>query len=151
MGAGPVDTAAGVREAAGWWWERAIFMQWTRARWWAASLRIPTALPDRRGDCEPPLRADVWPWRNPIGRRSCIIEDGAPQAWLTVVGVVPDIGKNDLCYEFQPLIYLPYRQKPLPDMSVVACTMVPPGTLAPRSGAKFRRRMQPAGGCLTHA
>ena len=82
--------------------------------------------------------ADVWPGRNPIGRRLRIIEDGAPQAWLTVVGVVPDIWQNDLRHEFQPLIYLPYRQKPLPDMSVVARTLVPPGTLAP----SFRREVQ---------
>jgi putative ABC transport system permease protein len=62
-----------------------------------------------------------------------------PQAWLTVVGVVPDIWQNDMIRrEFQPLIYLSFRQKPLPGMSLVARTAVPPATL----GQAFRREVQ---------
>lgn len=84
------------------------------------------------------LAAKFWPDANPAGRRLRIIEDGVPQPWLTVVGVVPDIWQNDMRHEFEPLIYLPFSQRPLAGMSVVARTRVPPATL----GQAFRRAVQ---------
>jgi predicted permease len=54
-----------------------------------------------------------------------------PQAWLTVVGVVPDIIQNDLGKgQPDPIIYLPFRQQPTRGMSIAARTRVPPATLA---------------------
>jgi len=88
--------------------------------------------------------AKFWPGLNPSGRRLRLIEDGLPQPWLTVVGVVPDIWQNDLKHEFEPLIYLPFRQRPAPDMSLVARTRVPPATL----GVAFRRAVQAIDGDL---
>jgi predicted permease len=82
--------------------------------------------------------AKFWPDGNPVGRRLRLIADGSPQAWLTVVGVVPDIWQNDLRREFEPLIYQPFRQVPLAGMSVAARTRVPPATLGPA----FRREVQ---------
>lgn len=82
--------------------------------------------------------AKFWPEGNPVGRRLRLIEDGVPQPWLTVVGVVPDIWQNEMRREFEPLIYLPFRQRPLAGMSVVARTRVPPATL----GQAFRREVQ---------
>jgi putative ABC transport system permease protein len=52
--------------------------------------------------------------------------------------VVPDIWQNDQSHEFEPLIYLPFCQRPLAGMSVTARTRVPPATL----GQAFRREVQ---------
>src|SRR5580658_88556 len=79
-----------------------------------------------------------WPKGNPIGKRLRLIEDGAPRPWLTVAGVVPDIWQDDQKHEFEPLIYLPFRQRPWGDMAVVARTLVPPASL----GHAFRREVQ---------
>ena len=89
--------------------------------------------------------ARVWPEGNALGRRLRVVGNGAPQQWLTVVGVVPDIWQNDIIRrEFQPLIYLPLRQVPLESVSVVARTLVPPATL----GQAFRREVQALDGNL---
>jgi predicted permease len=62
-----------------------------------------------------------------------------PQAWLTVVGVVPDIIQNDLGKgQRDPIIYMPFRQLPFRGMSIVARTRVPPATLVDA----FRREVQ---------
>jgi len=82
--------------------------------------------------------ARFWPAGNPAGKRLRLLEDGAAQSWLTVVGVVPDIWQNDMRREFEPLIYLPFGQRPLAGMSVVARARVPPATL----GRAFRREVQ---------
>jgi ABC-type antimicrobial peptide transport system permease subunit len=53
-----------------------------------------------------------------------------PQAWLTVVGVVSNVVQNDPTrQEFDPLLYLPYRQKPQPAMWVMTRSLVPPATI----------------------
>jgi len=55
------------------------------------------------------------------------------------VGVVPNILQNDVSpRQVDPLLYLPYRQKPQSDMAIVARTVVPPGSLA----SAFRREIQ---------
>jgi putative ABC transport system permease protein len=52
---------------------------------------------------------------------------------------VPDILQNDISpRQVDPLIYLPYPQRPWEDMAIVALTKVPPGTL----GTAFRRAIQ---------
>ncbi len=80
-----------------------------------------------------------WPGDDPIGRRLRVFERNAPQAWLTVVGVVPNILQNDVSVrEYDPLIYVPYRQKPMRDMSIMARTRVPPSTL----GSAFRNEVK---------
>jgi predicted permease len=82
--------------------------------------------------------AKFWPGENPAGKRLRLIDEGEPQPWLTVVGIVPDIWQNDLRREFEPLIYLPFRQRPPSGMAVVARTLVPPAAL----GQAFRREVQ---------
>ncbi len=80
-----------------------------------------------------------WPREDPIGKRLRLFDGTTPQDWLTVVGVAPKILQNDITQkEIDPLIYLPYRQRPLPDMSLMARTHVPPGSL----GDTFRREVQ---------
>jgi putative ABC transport system permease protein len=53
----------------------------------------------------------------------------APEAWLTVVGVVSNIVQNDANrHEFSPLIYVPYRQKPGGGTWILARTRISPGS-----------------------
>ena len=80
-----------------------------------------------------------WPGEDSLGKRFRLYVGEKPEPWLTVVGVVPNIVQNDISpREIDPLIYLPYRQKPLANMSVFARTQVPPATLE----AAFRREIQ---------
>ncbi|HEY1341857.1 MAG TPA: ABC transporter permease [Bryobacteraceae bacterium] len=67
---------------------------------------------------------------DPIGKRVRILWDG-DRPWLTVVGVAQDfrqIRPEDS--EIVPLIYVPYRQKPLSGYGIVARTAVNPGSLS---------------------
>ena len=83
--------------------------------------------------------AKFWPEGSPVGRRLRLIESGKARSWLTVVGVAPDILQSRTGRgEFDPLIYLPYREQPQPSMDVAARTQVPPAML----GTAFRRAVQ---------
>jgi len=73
----------------------------------------------------------LWRGEDPVGRRLRIFNDGKPEAWLTVVGVAPNVLQNGVAVkEFDPLVYVPYRQRTMPDMALMARTRVPPATLA---------------------
>jgi putative ABC transport system permease protein len=82
-----------------------------------------------------------WPGDDPIGKRLRIFNGKTPDPWLTVVGVVPNIVQNlqneGAVREHDPLIYVPYRQRPARDMSIMARTRVPPNSL----GTAFRREV----------
>jgi predicted permease len=92
--------------------------------------------------------AAYWPNENALGKRLRLVTQplGAkpgtppsPQEWLTVVGVMPNIIQNNIGSDQRdPLIYLPYRQRPARGITVVARTLVPPATL----GDQFRREVQ---------
>ena len=83
--------------------------------------------------------AKFWPGEDPLGKRLRLFSGATAQPWLTVVGVVPNIVQNDIApRQIDPLIYLPYRERPQADMAVVALTRVPPVTL----GTAFRREIQ---------
>ena len=81
--------------------------------------------------------------QDPIGKRLRVFESpqNQPGSWLTVVGVTPDILQNlpnqNATRELAALIYVPYRQKPMRDMSLMARTSVPPNSL----GTAFRREV----------
>jgi putative ABC transport system permease protein len=80
-----------------------------------------------------------WPGDNVLGKRLRLFRDGKPGAWLTVVGVVSNIVQNDpTLQEFDPLVYMPYRQSPGLYMFVFARTRVPAGSLVPA----FRHELQ---------
>jgi predicted permease len=82
--------------------------------------------------------AATWPGEAPLGKRLRLFDGSTPEAWLTVVGVVSNIVQNDRTgRQTDPLIYVPYRQKPR-NMTVLARTRVPPATL----GTAFRREIQ---------
>jgi putative ABC transport system permease protein len=79
-----------------------------------------------------------WPAENALGKSPRLIDGKTPQAWLTVVGVVSNIIENDQTRQtFDPVIYVPYREKPKAAMSVFVRTRVVPGSLA----TAFRREV----------
>jgi putative ABC transport system permease protein len=85
-----------------------------------------------------------WLGEDPVGKRLRIFEDDKPGKqkpgpWMLVVGVAPNILQNDIdAHQFDPLIYVPYRQKPMRDMALMARTRVPPSNLI----TAFRRETQ---------
>jgi len=80
-----------------------------------------------------------WRGEEPVGKRLRIFNDGKPEPWLTVVGVAPNVLQNGVAVkEFDPLVYVPYRQRTMPDMALMARTRVPPATLA----SAFRQAAQ---------
>lgn len=87
------------------------------------------------------LAEKFWPGEDALGKRLRIFNDNKPEPWLTVVGVAPNILQNDIAVrQFDPLIYIPYRQRPFADMALMARTRVPPETLI----NAFRRETQSA-------
>jgi putative ABC transport system permease protein len=65
-----------------------------------------------------------------IGKQLRLFREGKPQAWLTIVGVTANIVQNDRTRQtLGPVVYLPYRQRPQPNMFVFARTRVAPETL----------------------
>jgi putative ABC transport system permease protein len=83
----------------------------------------------------------IWPGEEPIGKRLRVFvnKDKKFTSWLTVVGIAPNILQNDIqAHQFDPLIYVPYRQMPRDDMALLARTRVPPSTLI----SAFRREAQ---------
>ncbi len=69
-----------------------------------------------------------WPDEDPIGKR---VGTGAPDGWMTVVGVVGDIRHMSLAQEPDAEIFLPFAQNPRPDMRLMVRTSSDPLRLAP--------------------
>jgi putative ABC transport system permease protein len=101
---------------------------------------------DADGTAGPPVvlvnetfAAKFWPGADALGKRFRLMEDDGPGPWLTIVGVVPDILQNfRQNLQRDPLIYLPFAEKPDRQTFLVARTLVPPATLA----EAFRREVQ---------
>jgi predicted permease len=80
-----------------------------------------------------------WPGEEPLGKRLRLFDKGASAAWLTVVGVVSNIVQNGAArQQFDALVYLPYRQRPVPGVEVFARTRIAPASLA----TAFRQEVQ---------
>lgn len=93
---------------------------------------VPVVIVNKR------FAASYWPGENPLGKRLRLFDGKTPEAWRTVVGVVSNIIQADFTrQEFDPLIYLPYRQRPEGLMNVIVRTRVPPGSLT----TVFRREV----------
>jgi putative ABC transport system permease protein len=92
---------------------------------------------DADGKSQPPaaiinqsFAAKFWPRGEVLGRRVRIVDEHSGGTWLTVVGVVPDILQNfRQNLERDPLIYLPFAQKPQRRTFLVVRATVPPQTL----------------------
>jgi putative ABC transport system permease protein len=80
-----------------------------------------------------------WPGEDALGKQLRLFDRTTPGPWLTIVGVVSNIVQDDQTRQtFEPLVYLPYRQKPGGGAWVFVRTRVPPGSLA----SVFRREVQ---------
>ncbi|HLJ47613.1 MAG TPA: ABC transporter permease [Bryobacteraceae bacterium] len=109
-------------------------------------IRRGRAFADRDGGTSTPtvivnqrFAEQHWPQTDPLGRHLRIIKDGVAPAWLTVVGIAPNIVQNDPGrVEPDAIIYLPLRQEPLRGASVLARTTVAPNSLA----TAFRKEVQ---------
>jgi predicted permease len=76
---------------------------------------------------------------NPLGKRLRLFDRKRPDAWRVVVGVASNIVQNDNTGQtFNPVVYVPFRQRPSGDMDMLAQTHVPPGVLE----TAFRREIQ---------
>ena len=77
----------------------------------------------------------VWPGTNPIGQRISNKDVPGPGDWLTVVGVVDDVGQTSIDTHREPAIYLPIQQLTqtffLEHMSFVVRTASDPAVLLP--------------------
>jgi putative ABC transport system permease protein len=99
---------------------------------------VPVAIVNQR------FASKFWPGDDALRKRLRLLDGNThngstPGPWLTIVGVVSNIIQNDAArQEFDPLIYLSYRQQPSGDMCVIARTGVPPESL----GTAFRREVQ---------
>jgi predicted permease len=76
---------------------------------------------------------------DPVGKRLRFFEGNRPEPWVTVVGVVSNILQNDLNRQrFDPVVYLPYRQK----ARAGAWILVRTGNASSRLANAFRREVQ---------
>ncbi|HXE64660.1 MAG TPA: ABC transporter permease [Bryobacteraceae bacterium] len=87
-----------------------------------------------------------WPGENPIGKRLRVFSGDTASRWLNVVGVAPNIAQNGRT-EFEPLVYVSYRQGPLRGMWVVTHSRIPPDRLI----TDFRRAVRSIDASLTIA
>jgi putative ABC transport system permease protein len=72
-----------------------------------------------------------WPNQDPLRKRLRVFTGTVPGPWLAVVGMVPNIVHNGVAAQnLDPVIYLPFRQKPFPGVAVLLRTRVPPGTVS---------------------
>ena len=71
-----------------------------------------------------------WPGEDPLGKRFRLFEGDNPEVWRTVVGVASNIIQNDQTRQtFDPVVYLPYRQRPEGGAWIFVRTSVPPAGL----------------------
>jgi predicted permease len=73
-----------------------------------------------------------WPGESPVGRRIKRGTPTAPFAWLTIVGVVPDVRQQGLGATPGPMVYLPLPQSPESSMTLVLRSQLPDAAAAAR-------------------
>lgn len=80
-----------------------------------------------------------WPGEDPVGKRVRRVTTGQVEAWMTVVGLVPDVHQDPRDpLRRDPLVYLPYTGAQGESMFVMAATAVPPARLV----TAFRKQVQ---------
>jgi putative ABC transport system permease protein len=94
---------------------------------------VPVAIVNHR------FASRYWPGEDALGKRLRLFQDDTPGPWLTVIGVVSNIIQNDITRQrFDPLVYLPWHQKPEGGMWVYLRSRIPPERLT----AAFRHEVQ---------
>jgi putative ABC transport system permease protein len=78
-----------------------------------------------------------WPGEDPLGRRLKRSGATANDEWLTIVGVVSDIGQGWFDREIRPALYLPYSQAPRAKMTFLLRTTSDPLSLATAARAQI--------------
>lgn len=73
----------------------------------------------------------LWPGEDPIGRRFRLVEREADE-WFTVIGVAPDVRRDDIGDDRPPIptAYVPYAYGPTPNTGVTIRTAASPASLA---------------------
>jgi predicted permease len=83
--------------------------------------------------------ARFWPGEDVIGKHLRIFDEISAGSLFTVVGVVPDVLQNNRDnLRHDPLVYLPFAERPLRQAFIVARTTVPPDSVTPA----FRHAVQ---------
>jgi predicted permease len=110
--------------------------------------RVVSGRPFNRADTASGVQAAIvneafvakhWPGEDALGKQLRLFNRMTPGPWLTIVGVVSNIIQDDQTRQtFEPLVYLPYGQKPGGGAWVFVRTRVPPESLA----SAFRREVQ---------
>lgn len=85
---------------------------------------IPAAIVSQK------FAARFWPGQDPIGKRLRSYIGATPTEWRTVMGVVPDIGRNGESGQSEAAVYTSYAQRPGSGTWIVARTAIPPETLS---------------------
>jgi putative ABC transport system permease protein len=94
---------------------------------------MPVAIVNRR------FASTAWPGEDPVGKRVRLFDGKMPDAWRTIVGVASNIVQNDRTGQaFDPIVYIPFHQRPTLDMALIARTYVAPGSLR----AALRREIE---------
>ena len=91
--------------------------------------------------------AKYWPGEDPIGKRLRLLWDGE-RPWLTVVGVSQDVLQNNRPTqndEIDPLVFVPYRGKPVSDIALLARANAPASLSARHPQADPVARPRPSG------
>ena len=80
-----------------------------------------------------------WPGEDPLGKRLRFFDGDIAEPWRTVVGVASNIMQSDQTRQkFDPVVYLPYRQKPGGGAWIFVRTSIPPAGLT----TAFREAVQ---------
>jgi putative ABC transport system permease protein len=105
-----------------------------------AASGLPVAIVNER------LASIEWPGENPIGKRLRVLEGTASGAWLTVVGVAPNIMQADLTRQsFEPVVYVSHRAASAGTMWILARSLIPFASV----GQAFRREVHAVDPALT--
>jgi putative ABC transport system permease protein len=94
---------------------------------------VPVAIVNER------FASRTWPGEDPLGKRVRLFDGKTPDAWRTVVGVASNIVQKDTTGQtLDPVVYVPFRQKPGRGMAIIGRTRIAAESLV----TTFRREIQ---------
>jgi predicted permease len=97
-----------------------------------SALSLPVAIVNER------FARVHWPGESPLGRRLRLLDGRTESPWLTVVGVTSNIVQDVTRQKLDPVVYVPYGQRPAKDMSVIVNTGIAAGSF----GNTVRREIE---------